>query len=67
MFTIRLLKQKSLISNLQMIIDNSRVLEHKKYQMQNQIHFSELNHQPSAKLLEKNEVPQWLLRSKPAY
>lgn len=54
MFALRLIQRKAPISNLQMIIDSSRVLEHKKYQMQNQIHFSELSQQSPSKFLEKN-------------
>lgn len=51
MFVKSLLKTKSMISNLQVIIDGSRVLEHKKYQLANQIHFSELNNQTPSRFL----------------
>lgn len=51
-----LLRPKALISNLQMIIDGSRVLEHKKYQLNNQVQFGSLSNQLPSKFLEKNEV-----------
>jgi hypothetical protein len=51
-----LLRPKALISNLQMIIDGSRVLEHKKYQLNNQIQFGSISSQPPSRFLEKNEV-----------
>jgi hypothetical protein len=50
-----------------MIIDDRRVLEHKKYQMINQTQFSELSRQQPSKFLEKNEVTESLLRSKLAF
>lgn len=62
MFVKSLLKTKSMISNLQVIIDGSRVLEHKKYQLANQIHFSELNNQTPSRFLEKNEVSMWVTK-----
>lgn len=67
MLTLRLLRANFSRANLQMIIEDRRVLEHKKYQMINQIQFSELNKKYPSKYLEKNEVGPSLLRSKPAY
>lgn len=39
MLSRHLLQFKPSISNLQVLLDSSRLLEHKKYQMQNQINF----------------------------
>ena len=67
MFGLRLVTFKPRIANLQMILDGSRVLEHKKYQMYNQVQFSQLTRQHPSKFLEKNEVSLKLFRLKHAF
>lgn len=56
MFALRMLAYRPRVANLQMILDGNRILEHKKYQMNNQVQLSQATRQPPSKYLEKNEV-----------
>lgn len=67
MFVMRLAQPKAMISNLHMLIENMRDLEHKKYMVQNQVQFLSHSKQAPSKFLEKNEVSFIPLRLKQGF
>lgn len=67
MFVMRLAQPKAMISNLHMLIENMRDLEHKKYMVQNQVQFLSHSKQAPSKFLEKNEVSFMPLRLKQGF